>query len=90
MARAKGVAVGREDQAGREQVDDVAQLAEVARDQRIGRRDRRVGDADIDGGEAEQRVLEVVAGEDRDRPLGREVAREQRRADAAHLSSVCA
>ena len=82
---AVGLAVGREHEARREQVDDEAQLAEVARDQRIGGRDRRVGDADIDGGKPEQRVLEVVAGEDRDRPLGRKLAREQRGADAAHL-----
>ena len=82
---AVGVAVGREHEAGREQVDDVPELAEVARDQRIGGRDRRVGDADIHGGKTEQRMLEIVAGEDRHRPLGRKIAREQRRADAAHL-----
>ena len=42
MARAKGVAVAGEHQARREQAEDRAQLAEVARHQRIGRRRDRV------------------------------------------------
>ena len=36
----------------------------------------------MDRRQAEERVLDVVAGEDHDRPLGREIAREQRGADA--------
>ncbi len=78
-----GLSVGGEDEARREQVEDVSELAEIVRDQRIGRRDRRVGNADIHGGKADERVLDIVAGEDRDRPLGREIAREQGCADAA-------
>ena len=62
----------------------VAQLAEVLRDQRVGGRDRGIGHADVLGGEREQRVLEVVAREDRERALGRKAALEQRLADAAH------
>ena len=36
------------------------------------------------GGEAEQRMLDVVAGQDRNRPLGRQVALQQRRGDGAN------
>jgi hypothetical protein len=60
------------------------QLAEVGRDQRIGRRNRRIGNADIVRREAEQRVLEVVSGENDDRTLGGQIAREQRGADAPY------
>ena len=37
------------------------------------------------GGEREQRVLDVVAGQDRDRPLRRQPAPQQRRANALHF-----
>ncbi len=77
-------AVRRIDQSGRQQFDDVFELAEVGRHQRIGRRHRRVGDADIHRGQRQQRVLDAVAGEDDDRPLGGKVARQQSRRDAAH------
>jgi hypothetical protein len=66
----EGTAVGHKDKPGREQVDDVFELLEVVRKQRIGRRDRCVGNADMDCGEPEERMLDVVAGEDDDRPLG--------------------
>ena len=36
------------------------------------------------GGKAEQRMLDVIAGQDRDRPLGRQIALQQRRGDGAH------
>ena len=58
-------AIAGEHEPGRQQVDDVAQLAEVGRDQRIGRRDRRIGNADIVRRKPEQRMLEIVAGQDR-------------------------
>ncbi len=87
----EGRAIGREDEAGREQCEYVFELPEVAGDQRIGRRDRRVGDADIHRSEPEQRVLEVVAGEDHDGALGREIARlSSAVAIRRTLSSVCA
>ena len=59
----KRSAVSGKNEAGREQVDDGAQLAEVVRHQRIGRRDRRVGNADIHRSESEQCVLDVIAGQ---------------------------
>ena len=68
------LAVGGEHQARRQDLDDRLELAEVARHQRVGHRDRRIGHADHHRGEPEQRVLDVVAGQDRDRPLGRELA----------------
>ena len=81
--RARILCVGGEDEPGGEQIDDVAQLAEIGRDQRIGRRDRRIGDADVIRRQAQQRVFEIVAREDNDRTFGRETARQQRGADAA-------
>ena len=79
------LAVGGEHEARRQDFDDRFQLAEVARHQRVGHRDRRVGNAGHHRGEAEQRVLEVVAGQDRDRPLGRQRPLQQRLRDGAHL-----
>ena len=64
-------------------VEDALQLAVVLGDQRIGRRDRRVGDAGDHRAEAEERVLDAVAGEDRDRPLHREAAVDDPLRDAA-------
>ncbi len=84
MARPKALPSAANTKPGREQVDDHAQLAEVARHQRIGRRDRREGNADIGRRQRQQRMLDAVAGEDHDRPLGREPAPQQRRADALH------
>ena len=82
-ARERG-AVGGKDEAGRQRRHDRFELAEILRQQRIGHRDRRIGNADMHGGKAEQRMLDVVAGQDRDRTLGRELALQQRRRDRAH------
>ena len=73
------------DQSGREQVDDGAQFAEVARHQRVGGRDRRVRDADIHRAERKQSVLDVVAGQDHERPLRGQPASQQRRTDTPYL-----
>ncbi len=75
---------GGEDQAGPDELDDLAQLAEVVGDQRVGGRDRSVGNPDVLRGERQQRMLEIVAREDRERALGRKPALEQRLADPAH------
>ena len=83
IARAVRRAVRREHQPRRQHAEDVAQLAVVLRQQRIGRRDRRVRHAGEHRAEAEQQVLEVVVGQDRERPLGREPAVEQRLRDRA-------
>jgi len=74
-----------EHEARSQQVEDHAQLAEVGRQQRIGRRDRRVWDADMHRRQRQQRVLDVVAGQNDDRPFRRQPALQERRADAAHL-----
>jgi hypothetical protein len=78
-------AVGDEHHARSEIVDDRFQLAEVGRHQRVGHRDRRVGSADGHGRQPEQAVLDIVAGQDRDRPLDRDIPLQQRLRDAAHL-----
>ena len=72
-----------EHQPGRQQVEDMAKFCHVVRNQRVGRRDRRIRHADIVGRKADQRVLDVVAGEDHDRPLGGQIAPEQRFANCA-------
>ena len=81
----EGLAVGSEHKTRRQKVEDVAQLAVVLGDEGVGGRDRHVGDADVHGGKADEGVLDVVAGQDGDRPLRREPAGEQRLADAPRL-----
>ena len=46
------------------------ELGEVLGDQRIGRRNRRIGHARDHRAEADQRMVDAVARQDRDRPLG--------------------
>ena len=83
-----GLAVGQgvvgEDETRREQVEDVAQLAVVARDERIGRRNRRDGYADMHASEGQQQMFERIAREDRDRPFRRQIALQQACGDALH------
>ena len=81
----KRLAISGEHQTGIQQRDDMTQLFKVFRHQRIGHRDRRVGNAHVHGSEAEQRVLEIVAGENDQRALRRELAVEQRLRECAHL-----
>ena len=81
----EGLAVRDEHQAGRQCRDDGLEFLEILRDQRIGRRDWRIGNADVHGRKTEQRVLQIVAGQNRNRALRRKVAREQSRRDGAHL-----
>ena len=57
------------DRAGIEQRDHAFQLVEILRHQRIGRRDRRHGYADMHRPKREQRVLDAVVGEDSQRAL---------------------
>ena len=68
-----------------EQRKDRPQLAEVGGKQRIGRRYRRIGDAGIHRPEVQQPMLDVIAREHDQRPLGRQAVGEQRRADAPRL-----
>ena len=75
-----------EDKAGRDRLEDMPQLREVIGDQRVSRRDRRVGDSHPHRPERQDQVLDVVFRQDHDRPLGRQPALQQRLADA--LGSV--
>jgi hypothetical protein len=77
--------IGGEHQARRQRVQHVAQLLEVLAHQRVGRRHRAVRHAGIEAAEREQRVLDAVLAEDRDRALGVQAAVEQRLPDAARL-----
>jgi len=83
-ARKRRAVIG-EYQARRQQFDDHAQFAEVARQQRIGRRDRRIGHADIHRRQRQQRVLDTVAGNDDDGPFRGQSTPQQRRADPPHI-----
>ncbi len=76
-------AVGDEDEARRKDRDNGLQLGEIFGDQRIGRRDRRVGDASDHRAEPDQRMVDAVAGENGDRPLDREFSVDKRLRDAA-------
>ena len=78
-----GRGVGGEHQPRRQCGEDVLQLAVVLRDQRIRRRDRRIGHTGQHATEAEQQVLEVVVRQDGHRPLGRQAAVDQRLCNAA-------
>ncbi len=75
----------REHQPWRQQIDDCAQLSEVARHQRVGRRDRRVRYAYIHRREPKQRVFDVIAGQHDNRLFGGEAAAQQRGADPPDL-----
>ena len=60
------------DEARSQNVEDGFELAVVLGDQRIGLRDRRVRHAGDHGAKPDQRMLDAVAGEDRDGPLARQ------------------
>ena len=55
------------DQARREAVADIADLGEILRHQRIGRRDRHGRDADLHRAELQGREIQAVVAQDRDR-----------------------
>ena len=78
----EGGAVGGVDEAGRQQAESELELGEILRRERVGRRDRTIGDADLHRRQADQCVLDVVARQHDDRPLGAEIELEQRRRDA--------
>ena len=78
----KGGAVGGVDEAGRQQVKGELEPGEILRGERVGRRDRAIGHADLHRRQADQGVLDVVARQHDDRPLGAEIELEQRRGDA--------
>ena len=67
----EGGAVVGEDQPGLDALEDARSALYSLRLQRVGRRDRRVGDADVHRGQREQPVIDAVARQDHDRPLER-------------------
>ena len=73
-----------EDQAGCQDFHDALELLEILRHQRIGHGDRRIGNADMHRGKAEKRMLDIVAGQDRDRPIRRKITLQQSGGDRAH------
>ena len=64
---------------------DVAQLAEVLRDERVGGRDGDVGYAGPHRRQRQRQVLDVVAREDGQRPLLRQAGVQQRLTHGLHL-----
>ena len=66
------LAVADEDHSGGEHLADMAQLGEVLRQQRVGRRHRAIGNTGIHGAEGDLQVFDVVAGKQRQRALGTE------------------
>ena len=67
--RGEGRAVADEDEARRQDGDDRLELGEILGDERIGRRDRRIRHARDHRAEPDQRMVDAVARQDRDRPL---------------------
>ena len=71
------------DQSGRHCLQHVPQFLVVGADHRVRRRDRGVGNAHVDAGQRDHRVLEVVFAQDGHRALGVQTQVEQVLADAA-------
>ena len=65
-----GGAVVGEDQRRFDALEDVLQRAVFPGLQRVGRSDRRVGHADVHGRQREQRVVDAVARQNDDGPVG--------------------
>ena len=70
---------------GREEPEDVLERAEVARHERVGRRNRRMRHADVLRSERQEQVLDAVARENREGPIRGQMAIEQRLTQAAHF-----
>jgi hypothetical protein len=85
---AEHLAVVGKDETGRQQFENMPELAEVFRDQRIGGRDRHIGHADIIRREAHQGMFNTVARQKRDRAFRRKIAREQPLADRPHAGAA--
>jgi hypothetical protein len=66
----EGGAIGGKSEARRKDFDYGFELAEILRQQRIGHRDWRIGNADMHGGKAKERMFDIVAGENGDRAFG--------------------
>ena len=73
------------DRAGVEQTDHAFELVEILRHQRIGRRDRGCGHADMHGREREQRVIDTAVGENDHGVLGAQTLRQNPGGSRAHL-----
>ena len=78
---------GGEDKAGSDQVEDVAKFGEVRGKERVASRDGRERDACVHGSEAEERVFEIVAGENREGAIRGEAAVQESLRDVARQSA---
>ena len=72
------------DQPWREQCQNVFQLREIARGQRIGWRHRRHRHADVHGRKRDERMVDAVVGQDHDRAVDRQATAQQCLPDRAH------
>ncbi|MCW0416339.1 hypothetical protein NB689_002093 [Xanthomonas sacchari] len=81
--RGERSAVAGEQQARTQHLGHMPQLGEIARQQRIARRHRAVRDAGVHRRERQLQVFQIVAGQDRQRPLRRQAHVQQMRGDAA-------
>jgi hypothetical protein len=79
-----GAGVGDIDEAGAEQFGNVLELGVILALQGIGDRDRRYRNSGGVAGKREQRMIDAVAGQDHDRALGRQSAREQTLREPIH------
>ena len=80
----EGLAIGGKHQPRLQQHADVLQLGVVLGHQRIGRRHRAIGHAEIQGRAGQLQVFQIVAGENQQRPLDRQIEIQQALGDAAH------
>ena len=82
--RAIRMSIERGDHSRREQLNDVARLAEIRRHQRVGGRHRAVRNTGPHGRKAEHEMLDAIARQNQDRPLLREVPAREPGRDAPH------
>ncbi|MNH08772.1 hypothetical protein D3C79_682040 [compost metagenome] len=82
----KRLSIGGEHQPGGQHLAHMPQLGKVLRQQRIGRRYRAIRDASIHGTQRNLQMLDVIAGKQRQRPLGAQAKSQQVGCDGAHLA----
>jgi hypothetical protein len=81
-------AIGGEHQARRHRLEHVAQLGEVGADQRVGGRGRHIGHTGHQAAQRQQRVLQVVFGQDDHRPFGTQSPVDQPLRDGARAGQA--
>ena len=86
----ENAAIGGEHQTRFKQRDDVLEFVKILRDQRIRHRHRRKRNADMHRRQCQEAMLDIVAGQDQQRPLRRQAANEQGLRQAPHLQQCSA